>query len=305
MKVLIIALDDQIRHALEAQLDVRGRQYETVGLEWFKREGPVDVQRPPLTIPNDIGVVVNALSLECLEQGLADENLIEFLALLAQACEQAAIPLLQLSNSQVFDGFDGGRHRESEDVVPASRIGALLSRMEELLRGSCSRHVVLRVGPLFSSRGDNLLTGLLDKFQRGETLSLSSSGKSCPIHTKDLARVLSAIIDQLSCGCESWGTYHYTSSDPASSYQFAETVLAVVSQYTQANEQPLMLEPIETADTDWPRPLLNCEKILNTFGIKQLPWRAFVVPTVKKIFEAEQPSVKSAGESQYGQQLKQ
>ncbi|WP_159931251.1 hypothetical protein [Oceanicoccus sp. KOV_DT_Chl] len=30
---------------------------------------------------------------------------------------------------------------------------------------------------------------------------------------------------------------------------------------------------------------MNCDKIRNTFGIKQLPWRAFVVPTVKKIFE--------------------
>ncbi len=37
-------------------------------------------------------------------------------------------------------------------------------------------------------------------------------------------------------------------------------------------------------DEDWQRPLLNCEKILNTFGIKQLPWRAFIAPTIKKYF---------------------
>jgi dTDP-4-dehydrorhamnose reductase len=249
-----------------------------------------------LAIPSDIEVVVNALSLECLQQGLGGDNLIESLLLLAQACAQRAIPLIQLSSSEVFDGFDGGRHREVDDVVPASQIGALLSRMEALLPDSCSRHIVLRVGPVFSSREDNLLTRLLEKFQRGETLSFSSGGKCSPLHSKDLARVLSAIIDQLSCGCESWGTYHYNSSDPASSYQFAETVLAVLSQYTQSNDRPLMLESIDAVDLDWSKPVLNCEKILNTFGIKQLPWRAFVVPTVKKIFEAENRSAEFLGE---------
>ncbi|ARN74495.1 SDR family oxidoreductase [Oceanicoccus sagamiensis] len=287
MKVLIIALDHQIRNALEAQLDIRGREYESVGLEWIKHEGPVDVQNPPLRIPNDISVVVNALSLECLEQHLADEELIESLALVAQACEQAAIPILQLSNSQVFDGTEGGRYRETDEVVPVSRIGALLSRMEELLRGSCHRHIILRTGPLFSAVGDNLVTLLLAEFQQGETLRLCNGASSCPMHAQDLARVVSAIIDQLSCGCESWGTYHYCSSDPANEYQFAETVLAVASQYTQSSEHPLKLEPNESSESDWPRPLMNCEKILHTFGIKQLPWRAFVVPTVKTIFQPE------------------
>ncbi len=285
MKVLIIALEHQIRDALEAQLAIRGRDFESVGLEWIKHEGPVDVQNPPLTIPNDISVVVNALSLECLEQHLADEELIESLALLAQACEQAAIPILQLSNSQVFDGTEPGRHREVDEVVPVSRIGGLLSRMEELLRGSCNSHIILRTGPLFSAVGENLVTDLLRKFQQGDTLNLSNGASSCPMHAQDLARVISAIVDQLSCGCESWGTYHYCSSDPANEYQFAETVLAVASQYTQAPDHPLKLESVETMDGDWPRPLMNCEKILHTFGIKQLPWRAFVVPTVKTIFQ--------------------
>ncbi len=127
MKVLIIALDGQIRDALQAQFEVRKRSYEAVGKEWLNTDGPIDVQQPPLTIPADIGVVVNALSLECLEQQ-AGENLIDSLALLAQACEQASIPLIELSNSQVFDGFDGGRNREADDVVPASRVGGVLSR---------------------------------------------------------------------------------------------------------------------------------------------------------------------------------
>ncbi|MEE8058183.1 MAG: sugar nucleotide-binding protein [Pseudomonadales bacterium] len=286
MKVLVIALDAQIRDALETQLSIRNRVFESVGLEWFQSAKP-DVQRLLFNIPQGIGVVVNAISLECLERK-ADGGLIEPLRLLAQACERESIPLIQLSNSQVFDSIDGGRNREDDPVVPASRIGALLGRIEDLVRGSCKRHIILRSGPLFSSKGDNLLTVLLKSFQQGETLSLSNVGTCCPVHTSDLARIVSAIIDQLSCGAEPWGSYHYCSSDPASSYLFAETVLAVVMQYAKASDHPLQLEALETIDSRWPRPLLNCEKILNTFGIKQLSWRMFVVPTVKKIFQSEE-----------------
>lgn len=286
MKVLVITLDAQLRAGLEKQLTLRNRPYQCVGVEWFRAIDPVDVQRSPSTIPADVGVVVNALTLECLEQQI-DENLGDGLLMLAQACSQRGIPLIQLSNSRVFDGIDGGRHRERDAVVPASRIGAILSRMEELVRSACPQHIILRTGPLFSAVGDNLLTSLLQRFQDRESLTLSSSGKSSPVHVLDLARVISAIVDQLSCGAQCWGTYHYCSSDPASSHQFAETVLAVASQYIQGSDQPLMLEPVATADTSWPRPLLNCDEIFNNFGIKQLPWRSYVAPTVKEVYQQQ------------------
>lgn len=294
MKVLIIALDAQIREALAAQFESRRRFFECVGREWLKPAGPVDVQRPPLTIPDDIGVVINAISLECLEQN-TDASLIDDLALLAGGCAQARIPLIQLSNSQVFDGIDGGRHREDDPCVPASRIGALLGRMEELIRGTCAEHIILRTGPLFSVHGNNLLTGMLARVKAGEFLQLSASGLSCPMHAGDLARVISAIVDQLSCGCDGWGTYHYTSSDPTSNYQFAETAIAVASQFVDEDSKALLGESDGPDDGDWLRPLLNCEKILNSFGIKQLPWRSSVVPTVKDYFEAASSGSKSQG----------
>ncbi len=285
MKVLVIALNGQIRDALVAQLGLRNRLFDSVGSEWFDPDGPVDAQRPPLKIPSNTSIVINAISLECLEQQQEDD-VTGRVALLAQACEQAAIPLIQLSSSQVYDALDGGLHREEEEVVPASRIGAMLCRIEELVRGGCKQHIILRTGPLFSGVGDNLLTSLLADFRQGETLRLSSTGNSCPTHAGDLARVISAIIDQLSCGAGPWGTYHYCSSDPASSYLFAETVLAIVSQYTPV-DQSLILEPQDVTDGNWQRPLLNCEKILNTFGIKQLPWRTFILSTVKQILQPE------------------
>lgn len=289
MKVLVIALDAQIRGALEQQLEIRDHAFESVGLEWLQ-DCKASEQPHSRPIPRDIAVVVNALSLECLEQegGLSakefDALVLAPLTLLAQSCERAAIPLIQLSSDQVFDGIDGGCNRDDDPLSPASRIGAQLSSVEALVRNSCQRHIILRTGPLFSSRENNLLTRLLNRFQQGEVLSLSSVGKCCPMHTSDLARVVTAVAEQLSCGAEPWGNYHYCSSDPVSHYQFAETVLAVVSQYSSASDQSLQLESLEVRSSGWPHPLLYCDKIFNTFGIKQLPWRKFISPTVKKFF---------------------
>jgi dTDP-4-dehydrorhamnose reductase len=286
VKVLVIAQDGQIRRALEKQLAVRHRPFVSVGTEWLQSNRSLTIQRPLSAITGEIKVVVNAISLECLERE-THEVAIDDAQWLAEICTQAAIPLIQLSNSQVFDGVDSGRHREDEPVAPSDQVGVLLSQLEERVCSSSKQHIILRVGPLFSSMGGNLLTSLMHDFKRNETRVLSTLGHSCPTHVNDLARVLSAIIDQLSCGAEPWGTYHYCSSDPTSSYQFAETVLAVAAQFAPAGDQPLLLASTTTDDSGWTRPLLNCEKILNTFGIKQLPWRAFVVPTVKNMFESE------------------
>lgn len=284
MKVLLIAAEGQVQEALVEYFTLRKRSFDVVGRDWLAAAD--NLSAATLTIPADIGVVLNTLSLDCLTQPLNESQLLSFVDL-AQACERADIPLMLLSSCQVFDGVDGGRHREKDQVSPASIAGAQLSKMEALLAEHCSRPIILRTGPVFSGVGDNLLTALLAQFQLGEPLCLSSSGKSCPVHAQDLARVFSAIIDQLSCGCESWGVYHYCSSDPATYHQFGEAVLAAASQYLPESEQSLLLEPLDTADSNWPSPLLKCGKILNTFGVKQLPWRSFIMPTVKAIFASQ------------------
>lgn len=287
MKVLVIAQEGQIRAALEQQLTSRGRNFECVTGQWCDLAS-LEASLSNLTRRADIGVVVNAKAVE-YPDGQSESEALAALSALAQYCEARALPLLQLSAGEVF-GSLSGRHREDDAMTPTSERGKLLLQMEALIQLRCSQHVIVRTSPLFSGSGENLLTALLHRFQQAEALSLSNEGRSCPLHTADLARVLSAIIDQLGSGASCWGTYHYSSSDPVTHYQYAETVLAVVSQYAQAHDQPLSLEPVAAADASWPQPLLNCDKILNTFGIKQLPWRSYVVPTVKTFFQQQAKS---------------
>lgn len=278
MKVLVITQDSQIRDALVTQFGIRNRSFVCVDDDCSA------IHHDVLMIPPDIDIVVNALSVDELQR----PSVLERVEQLASACARAKIVLIQLSGSQVFDGLVGGRHREEDAADDSgSCIGTSLLRVEHIIAESCPRHIILRTGLFFSAVGSNVLTVLLNRFKVQKPLLLSSVGNTCPIHTSDLARVISGLIDQVSCGGKAWGIYHYHSSDAASHFKFAETVLAAVSQFDDRLAEGVDLVSVDEVDAAWSQPLLNCEKILNTFGIKQLPWRSYVMPSVKQIINPQ------------------
>lgn len=285
MKVLVIAQQGQTRDALEKQFKIRTRPHHAVDSSWLNQFNDLPTGKATRLL-DGFEVVVSSYDPDAVCHDRQDA-LVEHLDHFAAVCEARGLPIVQLSDSRVFDGLEGGVHKELEAAVSASESGKLLARIEGVVSARCERHIVLRSGPLFSSVGNNLLTDLLSRFEEEETLALSDQGESCPIHASDLARVVSGVIDQLSCGAEVWGTYHYASADYVTHYQFAEALWKAVSQYKKAVSRVPKLEPADRPEPCWQFPLLNCERVLNTFGIKQLPWRAFLAPTVKKFFDPD------------------
>lgn len=281
MKVLVLAEDPQIVHALSTYFEDRGRNYLVCSIADLSAQANLGA----FFRAQSVSLVLNTASMSLLEER-PDSELVAGVKELAEICHSLGIMLVQLSSSLVFDGLDGGRHREGDEVVPASRVGALHWQMEQAVRSTCAQHIILRGMPLFSAEPGNLLTVLIDRFQAGGVIEASTTGKAAPVHCDDLARVLSGMIDQLSCGADVWGTYHYGASDPVSYYQFSETVLAVVAQYIDATS--IDLQSIECSHTVWPQPLLNCDKLLTTFGIKQLPWRSSIAGAVKQVLNPEE-----------------
>ena len=136
---------------------------------------------------------------------------------------------------------------------------------------------------IFSKEAPNLITQMLGEMMEGGSLVLDNNLRGCPVAAGDGARVISAVLDQLSTGVEAWGTYHYCSSDTATYYEFAEALLAAASQFSEFSSSAVQLEQ----DKEGSRPLnraLDCHKILNTFAIKQVPWRSAVADIVKQYY---------------------
>ena len=201
----------------------------------------------------------------------------------AKACQRSAIPYLYISSSRVFSGQLDRPYSEEDEPDSEETVGQLLAGAEKLVRESCERHLILRLGPVFSYEGTNLITQMLGPMLEGGSLVLDNNLRGCPVAAADGARVLSAVLDQLGTGMEPWGIFHYGSSDTATYYEFAEALLASASQFSEFSSSAVQLEREPEGLAPLSR-MLECGKIRNTFAIKQVPWRNTIADIVKQYY---------------------
>jgi dTDP-4-dehydrorhamnose reductase len=204
----------------------------------------------------------------------------------AKACQRSKIAYLYISSSRVFSGQLDRPYTEEDSPDNEETVGQLLSMAEQLVRDACERHLILRLGPIFSFEGTNLITQMLGPMQQGGSLILDNNLRGCPVAADDGARVIAGLLDQLSTGVELWGIYHYSSSDTATYYEFGEALLASASQFSDFSSSAVQLEREPEGLTPLNR-ALNCGKIRNTFAIKQVPWRSAIADLVAHYYDKQ------------------
>ena len=204
----------------------------------------------------------------------------------AKACQRTNTAYLYVSSSRVFSGRLDRPYDEEDATDNEETIGQLLATAEQVVRQGCERHLVLRLGPIFSPEGTNLITQMLGPMREGDSLILDNNLRGCPVAADDGARVISGLLDQLGTGLESWGVYHYGSSDTATYYEFAEAVLASASQFFEFSSSAVQLEREPEGLTPLNR-ALDCDKLRNTFAIRQVSWRSTIGDMVKHYYEKQ------------------
>jgi len=276
VKVLVVEQGGCVSDYLVQRFTERNRPYARAELSLLDNLPSI----VKLITSSSIGIVVSTCEASELNQTSLGK-----LSLLAQACNQLDMPLIQLSSAKVFDGHDvDGPISEGVISAPESLQAQLYAELEAVSTSACSKTLILRVGDLFGACGANLLTEVAQAVLDSENLKLSDQRKVCPVNYADLARVVSALVDQISCDVQAWGYYHYQCSDPVNHYQFAEEALAIASQTVDVSAVQLTLLRAEYVKASTPQ--LKCEKLLNTFGIKQLPWRATIANDVRLLLNS-------------------
>lgn len=200
---------------------------------------------------------------------------------IAKSCQRTGTAYLYVSSSRVFSGSLERPYREDDAPDNDESVGSLLRSAEEVVAQTCEHHLILRFGPVFSYEGTNLISQILEPLREGASLILDDNLRGCPVSAQDGARVMLAVLDQLDTGIEPWGIYHYGSSDTATYYEFAEALLASALQFFDVSASAVQLE----REPEGLRPLnrsLDCRKILNTFAIRQVPWRSTIGDMVKQ-----------------------
>jgi len=204
-------------------------------------------------------------------------------SVLSQCCAALDIALVQISSNAVFALQEGVIFSEEHEPNPQTEAGQQVLAVEKAIQSSLTKHVILRVGWLFSSQGEDEVSKLLDLAQNNSSLALSDTKFLCPTSACDIAAVLIAIVNQCRYA-KLWGIYHYCSAESTTLYKFAEVVVAEARQY-----EDLAVESI-TADQSSEMnglfaestPKIATKKILYTFGIKPKPWRQALSRILKK-----------------------
>ncbi len=211
---------------------------------------------------------------------------------LADSCERLGAILIHISSYRIFDGLKKDAYTEKDTPNPVGVLATSRWQAEQQIRERCPRHIILRLSWVISIRRRNLLCHLLDQVSQQQEVSVNSDQLGCPTPAGDVARAIVAILQQLNCGADVWGTYHFSASEPVSENSFTEIVISEASQYQALKVRKLRMDKINDKEGIQPpaNASLDCTKILNTFGIHTKPWRNALARLIKNYYiQQEKP----------------
>lgn len=289
MEVLLVGSDGPVGEALQSVFAQWGRhRARPVSLSASRWRSERQAKKAARKGDPEAIVDLRIAELIAADEAPDDDDL-ERAHWLAKACERSGIRYLLLSSDRVFAGTQARGLRETDEPDGAG-IAERIAEVEQRILQASSGALVLRTGPIFADIQSNLLTRTLAVLARDRSASFDDSDVFCPVANIDVARVLAAMLDQLSVGSPAAGIYHYCSGDRTTEYGFAEASLAAASQFVDSGDVTISA----TAGTGNPiSRVLDCSRLRDTFAVKQVPWRGFINPVVKQYVErlrgAEKP----------------
>ncbi len=209
---------------------------------------------------------------------------------LAIACREFGATLIQLSTDYIFDGQKDIAYFEDDAPNPLNLYGQTRLEAERDLANVLDSHVILRISHLFAPGPESFVANVLARARIESELPLVQDERGCPTSIFDMARVMSAVIDQLHAGAGSYGTFHVGCQGDASWYELGECIIAQARQFEDLAVEELVGISGDSIQGRAERPkrlILSTRKLLYTFGIKPRPWRQELADTVEKHYAAE------------------
>lgn len=283
LTVLITGSDGQLGQALR----LRAAEARVAGLDWLpapRRE--LDITDAAAVArwldANPVGAVINAAAYTAVDRAETEPELAERVnaqgpRVLADACRERGIRLLQISTDYVFDGRKGAAYAEIDVPNPLGVYGRTKLAGERAAL-SAPGAIVLRTGWVFSQFGHNFLKTMLRLGAERKRLSVVADQIGGPTHAPALAGALLRMLAPLAAGGEvPGGIYHYGGAPAVTWCQFAAAIFAAARAQGLLARVPV-LEPVTTAayGAVAPRPKdarLDCTKLAGLIGPLENDWR--------------------------------
>ncbi|HEY9037143.1 MAG TPA: sugar nucleotide-binding protein [Pseudomonadales bacterium] len=197
------------------------------------------------------------------------------------AITQAPARVLVLSSYRVFSGEKSGFYHEADTPDGTDASAAPWQALEQWA-GGFAGHCILRTDRLFAASADNILTRLLQGVIDAGEVHVTGHLRGCPTAESDIARVIIAMMQQMACGAQCSGVYHYCSGDITHCNEFAEAVLTHARQFQSIPDVNIITHEGEASKQR--APLLSCQRILDHFGIRQRAWHSSLPAVIREYF---------------------
>lgn len=229
-----------------------------------------------LSLP--IGMSAMPLAIIAVSGESADnrEHIAEWIELLIEQ----DIPLVLLSSAQVFTYNEIGS-LENDEMTGNAELIALENQARKQ-----RRHFIIRANQPFSLISNDYAVEILAKARDQDCLALDNLIRIAPTPADDIADVIHAALQQISCDESLWGTYHYCSAESTTEYGFAEALLAEARQYEDLANA--CLEELDDVDCLPSEAILDSKQIKHTFGIKPKPWRQALSRLMRRYYRADE-----------------
>ncbi len=285
-KILVTDITSPLGRALEHDLEREHCKLfspSTLELNWMDG-GAVNLYVAALK-PD---VVVNTFAWGDILNGEQQVLLPILAANVAYACAPLGVPLLHFSSHKVFGNDHKSSHSEKDIPAPLGAVGQAFFAAEQAIEHSSVKAVVLRLGWVIGSYGDNLCTRLLERIRAQQAIQVNTRLRGAPTLLSDVARVAVAIVKQIASGADNWGVMHYCSGDALTEAEFGEQLVQLLAQQ-QLLVQDVNFTLCDQVPSDEPMSaVLGCRRIRDGFGVQARPWRPSLLPLVKQWFHTHE-----------------
>ena len=212
----------------------------------------------------------------------------ELPGVLTEICAGRDIPLLHLSSAYVFGGKKKLAYGEHDTPEPAGVYGRCSLEGEKRVQ-TLARHIVLRPGWLFGPHKRGLIKSWIRSIKHHQGEIDLWRRRLSPTSTEDLASAILAICQQVDCGANVWGAYHYCGLTPSWEKEIAMFTLECAA--AQDEEIHGLLDRVNLIEKPVRAPeifnsTLSGKRLFDTFGIKARSWREQLKKTVQSLYDA-------------------